>query len=60
MAVQILLIADAIAVAASVVMMWASNRSALWNMVFGPALAVAVLAGVLLAALLLSRAALPH
>ena len=62
MLVQILLIAGAgaIAVAASVVMMWASNRSALWNMVFGAALAVAVLAGVLLAALLLSRAAFPH
>jgi hypothetical protein len=62
MPVEILLIAGAgaIAVAASVVMWHASNRSALWNMAFGAALAAAVLAAVLLAALLLALATLPR
>ena len=45
---------------ASLVMSWASNRSALWNMVFGGVLAFAVLAGALLIAYLLTRRAYPN
>ncbi len=52
--------AGATAVAASIVMVWASNRSAVWNMVFGAALAVAVIAGALLLALVFTRTALSH
>jgi hypothetical protein len=44
---------------ASAVMSWASNRSAVWNMVFGGVLALAVLAGALIIAILLTRAAYP-
>jgi ABC-type Mn2+/Zn2+ transport system permease subunit len=47
-------------VLASVVMGWASNRSALWNMVFGGVLALAVLAGAVIIAFLLTRAAFPN
>ncbi len=49
--------AGATAVVASVVMVRASNRSAALNMVFGAALAVVAIAGALLLALLLTRAA---
>ena len=44
----------------SLVMSWASNRSALWNMVFGGVLAFAVLAGALLVAYFLTRRAYPN
>ena len=44
---------------ASVVMSWASNRSALFNMVLGAMLAVAVLAGALIIAYLMTRATYP-
>jgi len=59
MRVEILLVAGAgaMAVAASIVMSRASNRSALWNMAFGAALAVAVLLGVVAVALLLAHVA---
>lgn len=44
---------------ASVVMSWASTRSALWNMMFGGILAFGVLAGALIIALVLARTAYP-
>lgn len=44
---------------ASLVMSWASNRSALWNMVFGGVVAFALLAGALIIAYFLTRAAYP-
>ena len=48
-----------VGLAASAVMTWASDRSALWNMVFGGVLALAVMAGALVIAYLLTRAAYP-
>jgi hypothetical protein len=48
-----------LAIAASAVIAWASNRSALWNMAFGAILAFGVLIGALLLASLLTRAAYP-
>jgi hypothetical protein len=47
------------AIAASVVMAWASRRSTLWNMAFGGVLALAALIGALIIAWLLARAAFP-
>jgi uncharacterized membrane protein YeaQ/YmgE (transglycosylase-associated protein family) len=44
---------------ASVVMSWASNRSALFNMILGAVLALAVLAGALTIALFMTRAMYP-
>jgi ABC-type Mn2+/Zn2+ transport system permease subunit len=52
--------ASIVGLAASVVMAWASNRSALFNMAFGGLLAVAVLAGGVLIAYLLTRVAYPN
>ncbi len=52
--------ACAIGLLASVVIAWASNRSAAWNMAFGALCGLAVLAAALLIALLLTRAAFPH
>ena len=49
-----------IGVVASMVIVWASNRSAVWNMAFGVLCGLAVLAAGLLIALLLTRAAFPH
>jgi hypothetical protein len=63
MLVTILLVMVAVGVLAalaSVVMAWASNRSALWNMALGGVLALAVLAGALVIAFLLTRAAYPN
>jgi hypothetical protein len=60
MLVEILIVtacACAFGVLASVVVSWASNRSALWNMAFGAVLAFAALAGALIIAFLLTRAA---
>lgn len=45
---------------ASIVIAWASNRSALWNMAFGVICGLAVLAAALVIALLLTRAAFPY
>jgi hypothetical protein len=45
------------AVALSWVMSWASNRSALWNMLFGGFFVFVVFAGAVLLAYLLTRAA---
>jgi hypothetical protein len=45
-----LISACVLAVLASIVMSWASNRSALWNMAFGGVLALAVLVGALIIA----------
>ena len=47
-------------VLASAIMSWASNRSALFNMVFGGILAVGVLAAALIIAFLLTQAAYPN
>jgi hypothetical protein len=44
---------------ASAIMSWASSRSAVWNMVFGGVLALAVLGAALVIAILLTRAAYP-
>jgi uncharacterized membrane protein YeaQ/YmgE (transglycosylase-associated protein family) len=52
--------AGAVGVIASIVMARAANQSALFNMVIGAVLALAVLAGALLIALLMTRAYLPH
>ncbi len=52
--------ASLIGLLASVVIAWASNRSAAWNMAFGALCGLAVIAAALLIALLLTRAALPH
>ena len=63
MAIMILLVFAAaclFGLIASVVMTWASNRSPLWNMVFGGVLALAVLAGALVIAILLTRTAYPN
>jgi ABC-type Mn2+/Zn2+ transport system permease subunit len=49
-----------VGLAASVVMAWASNRSALFNLAFGGVLALAVLAGGVLIAYLLTRVAYPN
>jgi ABC-type Mn2+/Zn2+ transport system permease subunit len=49
-----------VGLAASVVMAWAGNRSALFNMAFGGFLASAVLAGGVLIAYCLTRAAYPN
>ena len=58
--ILLLLIAVAVVgLAASAVMSWASDRSALWNMVFGGVLALAVLAGAIVIAYFLTRAAYP-
>jgi hypothetical protein len=46
-------------VIASMIMVWASNRSPLWNMLLGGVLARAVLGGALIIAFLLTRAAFP-
>jgi hypothetical protein len=54
-----LVLAGAGAIAASIVMEWASRRSALWNMIFGAILALAVVAGVILIAILLANVAYP-
>ena len=43
----------------SIVLSWASNRSALWNMAFGGILALAVLAGALIIAIVLARTTYP-
>jgi hypothetical protein len=51
--------ACALAVGASIVMTRASNRSALWNMALGGALALAVLAAALLIAYFMTRAVYP-
>jgi hypothetical protein len=45
---------------ASIVIAWASNRSAAWNMMFGAACGLAALLAALLIALLLTRAAFPY
>ena len=45
---------------ASIVIAWASNRSAAWNMMFGALCGLAVLLAALLIALLLTRAAFPY
>lgn len=55
-----LVLAGAGAVAASVLMNWASRQSALWNMVFGAVLAIALIAGVILIAILLANVAYPY
>jgi hypothetical protein len=55
-----LVLAGACAIAASVVMDWSSRRSALWNMVFGVVLALALIAGVVLIAILLANVAYPY
>jgi hypothetical protein len=55
-----LVLAGAGAIAASVVMDWSSRRSALWNMVFGVVLAIALVAGVVLMAMLLANASYPY
>jgi hypothetical protein len=52
--------ACALSLAASVLMAWASNRSALWNMMFAVVFLLAVLAGVLLIAFLLTQTAFPN
>ena len=44
---------------ASAIMSWASNRSALFNIVFGGILAAAVLAAAVIIAFLLTQAAYP-
>ncbi len=51
--------ACAFGVAASIVMARASNRSGLWNMLFGGVLALALMAGALMIAYLLTRAVYP-
>ena len=51
--------AGAIGVIASIVMARAADRSALFNMVLGGILAIAVLAGALLIAYLMTRAVYP-
>ena len=59
MILTLLLIVGAACVAAigsSVIMSWASNRSALANMVLGSLLAIAVLVAALIIALLMTRA----
>ena len=56
---MILLGVCACGVVASVVMVWASNRSALSSMIVGGVLAVVVLACALLIAYLITRAAYP-
>jgi hypothetical protein len=56
----VMVAAGILAMLASVVMSWASNRSALWNMVLGTVLAVAVLGGALMIAFLLTDAAYPE
>ena len=55
-----LVLAGAGAIAASAVMDWASRRSAVWNMIFGVVLAVALIAGVVLIAMLLASVAYPQ
>ena len=55
-----LVLAGAGAIAASALMNWSSQRSAIWNMVFGVVVAVAVIAGVILIAILLANVAYPH
>ena len=55
--VLVLIAVVVVGLGASAVMSWASGRSALWNMAFGGVLAVAVLAGALVIAFLLTRAA---
>ena len=57
--VLVLIAVVVVGLAASAVMTWASGRSALWNMVFGGVLALAVMAGALVIAYLLTRAAYP-
>ncbi len=57
--VLVLIAVVVVGLAASAVMTWASDRSALWNMVFGGVLALAVMAGALVIAYLLTRAAYP-
>jgi hypothetical protein len=58
-ALIIIVTAGAVAALASAAMSWASNRSAVWNMVFGGALAFVVLACAPVIALLMTRAAYP-
>lgn len=49
--------ACAVAIAASIVMSWASNRSALWNMVVGGALAFGIFVAIaVLVAVIMRRA----
>lgn len=55
----IIALACAFGFLASLVMSWAGDRSALWNMVFGGILAFAVLAGALVIAYFLTRRAYP-
>ena len=52
--------AGGIAIVASIVMTWASRRSAIWSMLLGGVLAVVALIGALIIALLLTRAAFPE
>jgi uncharacterized membrane protein YeaQ/YmgE (transglycosylase-associated protein family) len=58
--VAVLIAACVCGVIASAIMSWASNRSALFNMVFGGVLAVGVLAAALIIAFLLTQAAYPN
>jgi hypothetical protein len=51
----ILVVASAIALGASAVMSWASNRSPLWNMALGAVLAIVVFLGVLVFAYFFTR-----
>ncbi|HEX2488703.1 MAG TPA: hypothetical protein VHR27_04825 [Blastocatellia bacterium] len=55
-----LVLAGGGAIVASVVMDWASRRSPFWNMIFGAVLALALIAGVILIAILLASAAYPY
>jgi hypothetical protein len=60
--VIVLILAGAcvLGIAASVVMSWASNRSALWNMVFSGVLVFTVFAALALVVIVLTRAAFPR
>jgi hypothetical protein len=58
--VSLILAAAGLALGASAIMSWASNRSPLFNMAVGALLALGVLGGAILIALLLARAWLPR
>ena len=49
--------ACAVAIAASIVMSWASNRSALWNMVVSGALAFGIFAAIAMLVIVMTRRA---
>lgn len=57
--VLVMAAAAACAVIVGAVMVWASSRSALWNMAFGTVLALAAIAAALIIAFLMTRAAYP-